>query len=481
MPNAKIKIKRTSASTVLQSSDFTYEGAFYLPTALGDASDTYFYGPGFGGGLTHRYRSGTLNLLLTATTVNKVYAVTVPTLKTSAYNTASIVKEYGDVYSSKRVNNDPSNGLAQYGIHWDETDQRLYWSYGNLYTSVAGPSIGCSTLDDATPSGTGIGTWAFSGLGFKAVQSGVLPIPSSFAAAYTFGRRLGVGFGGYYSITGSQDVSIGPSLTAIDPPNLGTNPNLSALNHTRLVGYDPFADPGTSTRCHRPSTTPALDQHLDSGSNTNWSWVDCPAAAVWIHLPTKQGLLYITAYGCGYASYINSAFGAETEQHYWTVYDEAQLALVAQGSLSRDAIQPASQWSVQYADYNYAVPPFALVPKTVTSITASGSDLTVTCTAHGYAGGQRIHLTGANEADFNGGFQVTSVTNANVFVCSNNGIPSYSAGSATGTLRVASIWSDFHPAQAAGATFDSTTNRLYLLQAIGGATQRMVVYVWSVN
>lgn len=139
-----------------------------------------------------------------------------------------------------------SNGGNQiHGLYWDEQDQRLYWSYANLYTpAVYDPCLGFSCLDDTTSTAVAYGPWRFS-VPSKAVQCGMTGLPASITAT-TGAQRLGIGLGGVFSIETS--CSQGPCLCAIAPPAPAWNaPDLSqptcdtavpTLPATPLVYYD---------------------------------------------------------------------------------------------------------------------------------------------------------------------------------------------------------------------------------------------------
>lgn len=73
---------------------------------------------------------------------------------------------------------------------------------------------------------------------------------------------------------------------------------------------------------------------------------------------------------------------------------------------------------------------------TVSSITRSGTTATVTTSAaHGYATGQRVTLAGADQADYNGTFEIT-VTGASTFTVTVSGSP---ATPATGVLTATDL------------------------------------------
>lgn len=181
---------------VLNQSDFEYIGAFLLPISgvNGDAA--------WGQGLAHRYVNGELRMFAYAwnpTSAQNMYEVKVPTPSLTSAPTATVVRNWGDIAGSKRVG-------QMFGLYWDEQDRRIYWNDQNIYNTCCpdDPGMGYSTLNDTTGAITIVGAWRFTGRGTKAINTCVLPIPQWFADAYTGGRRLGAGCGGYQSIIANR-------------------------------------------------------------------------------------------------------------------------------------------------------------------------------------------------------------------------------------------------------------------------------------
>jgi len=107
-----------SSKQVLTQNDFNYVGAFLMP-----AEKSWQYG------LTHRYVNGELRMFAGGDDVTEVR---VPALSTGgSFQTAQIVKEWGDITGGKPST--ASGNYKVYGIYWDETDKRLYWTYGDDY------------------------------------------------------------------------------------------------------------------------------------------------------------------------------------------------------------------------------------------------------------------------------------------------------------------------------------------------------------
>jgi hypothetical protein len=258
-----------------------------------------------------------------------------------------------------------SGGVKTYGIYWDEPTQTLFYGHGREYNTREPflPSIGAATLDPEK----GIvnrGIWGLSNRSTKMIHGGLTAIPEWFASRYTKGRRLGAGFGGYYSIAATGPISMGPALTAFDPAVLLAAPDRSAKTpHTPLVGYPLVAAPYRTDRAHRD--TDVINDY-DGWKPKNgigyWTWNDTLyQAGVWIDTPTKSGLLFAPTLGNGRGWYFGSTLHAERGSHAWMIYDTADLALVARGKKAEWQIQPSFD-IVQYPGLTYPLHRWAGAP-----------------------------------------------------------------------------------------------------------------------
>jgi hypothetical protein len=340
--------------TVVNQSNFTYLGSFLMPTSTGGGGSAAFSL----GGFTMRNVNGQLHFLATgnAQQGGLVYEVNYPGIGTGAnLPQAQVTQYWGDIYTGQKWTNNGSSGLNSggnntYGLYYDQNSGRLYWNYGWWYNAAYpyDPSLGYSVLNDATGTATGVGAWSLTNRPEKFDRGGVLQIPTWFANRFTGGDTLGVGFGGYYSITSTA--SFGPALAAISAPNLNTNPNDSALPNIPLIGY-----PDGTDRAHRD---PNYVSYYDGGTYPTqpgawnpqggvgyWTWSDIVGGATWIDTPTMQGVLYIAKVGQGQVWYQKSDRHAQSGAFEWLVYDPADLAAVASGAKQQWQIQPKYEWT----------------------------------------------------------------------------------------------------------------------------------------
>ena len=372
----------SSGKKLLEQADFRFVGAFRLPSSVQGKQGEQSEDAAWGRTLALRRVAGEVRVL-SLTVKGNLFEVRLPqTLSSSGpWPIAQTVRYWGDLSSNPGgdqklldpgPNGETRNGSSVYGLFWDETDERLYWSYGDGYNTVssADPCLGYSTLEEATGKVSPVGAWRFSEVGCKANMGGVLEIPAWFADKYCAGQRLGAGFGGYFSIATVGPISMGPSLTAFSPPPAhpkGTPEGMvEALEHTPLLGYPfnatPYTAPGRAER--------DADYHTEfDGWNPRagvgyWSWSDWLwQGAVWVDTPTRHGLLYFPTLGNGRTWYETSTLHAEHSSHAWYVYDPSDLAQVAQKQLERWQIQATGRWKVSYPGQQGPLPGWADEPR----------------------------------------------------------------------------------------------------------------------
>lgn len=359
--------------TLLQPADLTCAGVFAY-----DSGGMYALGPlsgqpnppdgNFSRGLAVRIVNGQTRVFTMPWQGQAIMEMAVPSTlgPCTAPSTAPIaplVKNWGNVQNVNWLTAQAGNTQG-FGLFWDPIDQRLYWSYGNVYNAVniVDPSIGYSTLNDATGVQTPNGPWIVSPSA-KYAMGGLVAIPAWFASQYTNGRRLGPCCGGYWSIVATGPASMGPALGAIDPP---TAPAGSAVPHTELLNYPFNATPYTTPdRMHRSDLdyTNAFDGWDPKNGVGYYDWTDLIwQGGAWVDTPTRSGLLVFTTNGNGPTFYQNSTLNATRASHWINEFDPADLALVAQGKKQPWEIQPAAQWAIQFPGLTYPLAGWADEP-----------------------------------------------------------------------------------------------------------------------
>jgi hypothetical protein len=343
--------------SVLTGSDFTYRGAFRVPSGVNG------HDAAWGRCLAIRYVDGKRKFL-SMTVSQALYEMDDPGLTEGDPNSApmaNVTRFWGrNAFMARHTVQYGSPSGFVYGLYWDDTDERLYFNYGDTYKANANPdsSIGYATLDDSTGVATSVGSWQV-GHNSKMTMGGVLPIPDWFAQQFTRGRRLGAGFGGYQSIVATGPASMGPALFAFSPPDPSKQKLHSMVPSTPLVAYPfngtPYSQPD---RCHRDTDyRTEFDKWNPRNGVGYFTWVDIIwQGGVWIDLPTKHGVIFFPILGNGRVWYQASTGHAERGSHWWYIYDPTTLALVARGSKKSYEIQPSQQWPVQYPSRAFSYP-----------------------------------------------------------------------------------------------------------------------------
>ena len=374
-PKAPSRVKIVAgapiAKTLLQASDFEFLGGFILPQLTAGLDVR------FGRGLTHRYVGADLRFLSTAhkSTASprgrrdgELFEVGFPGISvTPPYPVAPILRHWGDIYQDKMcVGTSPTNQRIlrekPRGLWWDEAGQRLYWAYSSGggddgYSALTeSATLGASVLDQTSGTGQALACWRLTPAPYKTVMRGCVPIPDWFANAHCAGRRIAVGFGGYFSVMTAGSVSMGPSLWAIDPP---ASEHRSTVPAQPLVSYHP---PHTDAyrrplRCTRNTDyRTEFDRWAPRDGVGYWTWADeIHQGCVWIDLPDRHAILFFPSLGHGRLWYQRSDRHAERAFHWWFAYNPFDLARVARNPGERDLVVPAWTQQVNYPRLNYPV------------------------------------------------------------------------------------------------------------------------------
>jgi len=329
---------------LLQAKDFEYLGAFQLPREVFGMSTAYGES-----GLTLRHAPGGKLHLITGGhryTQDALYAVEYPGVSREAnrWPVAKVVAEYGTrpYGQNKRIRQGKEVGWT-HGITFDERTNRLYYSFGSWYNipDLNDPSLGYAVLRDQAVARVA-GPWnaPAKNSNSQRLRGGTLIIPDWFSSTYLEGRRLGWGFGGYYS--GVSACSRGPYMAAVREP--GPEDRGGMLQPQILINH-------TEEHWARRDT--------DYRSDVEWSpnpvngegfwglYDEIFGAAIWIDLPDKHGLLMASNMGHGRVWYETSERWADRLEAWWWVYDPRDLAAVAQGRKSPWEPRP-TYWKVDY-------------------------------------------------------------------------------------------------------------------------------------
>lgn len=345
------------AQTLLAQSDLTYLGTQAIAETYNGKSTLD------GQCLGYRYVGGQLRFFITVfgpSYWQQVIELNSQGFSTTSPPTATLSRDWGDIYDGKMLTDNPDNAVIANGLFWDSVDSRLYWSYGNNYNgSDSDYCLGYSTLNDSNGQSTGFGPWSVgNGITWKACQGCVTPVPASFRSTYNLGnKRLAMGAGGAFSLVTGGATSMGPAMAAFDPSALPAEGG--TISPTVLCYYPYSATPkyGPPDRCHRNTnyTDGMVDNWDPSGGIGYWQWVDeFRQGGTWIESASRKGILFGATIGQGDVFYDTSDRFSEDGNHMMMVYDPAHFGSVATGATASYNIQPTNKWdNALSAEFGY--------------------------------------------------------------------------------------------------------------------------------
>lgn len=343
--------------SVWSSSDFTYLGAYQQP----DETASYARWR-----IAFRRVGGQRRLLVndSSNTLLREYSIVpepVSSTTEGSLPAPSLVTSF-DTFVGAKMPGDLSEGVDPprvWGIHWDEEGGRLYWCSGSSYVTAAVPAsyphYGYCTLSGSTC--TPHGPWGLTSGQPRGFMGGPCTLPQSFADAYTSGRRLGLGWGGYYSI--NQAAIAGLALAAADPPDPADVDEGGTYPHTVLAKYGTFIDPNGLHRAPRSANYANLTEtgasFQPSGGAGRWTNDGIiQGSACWIDSPSgKSGVVAFVVEGEGDIQYHQDGYFASAgSRHWWHSWSAEDLGAVTLGA--DPYALDSTRWDVTYplADYD---------------------------------------------------------------------------------------------------------------------------------
>jgi len=313
-----------SARRVLTFDDFEYVGSFKPPKRVHGARGAFSES----GLALRKMDDGATRLFMNYTHPRQVlFEIEVPPLVKVADGRHGELKvaELRKVWGEIRAPAQGGKGIAPNGgFVWDEDTDTLYWtSYHGYKTGAAPPVLGASKLrDDGTV--THFGPWYVRKRLYKSYWGGVIRLPEAFAAEYTGGRTLGLGFGGYYSIC--APASRGPALGAIATPD----PEAEEVDLLEMLVY-PHKSPAPRDGNYLNANCGFWAEQPESPEKGYWTYDDWCRAGVFIEAPAGHAYIAFVRLGTGRIGYDFGSIGSAGSAQYWYAYDPAELGRAAKG------------------------------------------------------------------------------------------------------------------------------------------------------
>lgn len=381
-----------SGKLTLSASDFTFVGAFRIPTTSGPTgsevdnikrnaigptirrvSENLRIGFGtnlyeFGGIATRAYVEFDVPASLEA---NPASYATAPVATQAAFFNQTICGTKAVPGTPGEVTTHDSTGTTLRSVYWDETNGRLWWTYGIAYPSgfgadalwtAANPSFGYSTLNDGSSTLTPVGAWS-TGESYKWSADSLVIVPAWFASAHLGGgTKLLCSNSGSYSVVSMGPGSWGPTAVVVD----AADPNSGSYPHNSTVPSDVLAHHQYNTK--PLAELPAYNRNyyeLSGGvwvpaAVPTWSYQDNWKGGVWIDTdPTsatsgKSGLVHFVGLWVGGYTYFSSADQVGSGDSYIGFTDPSELAAVA------GATKDAGDVTIRLEEWNW---PHLITPK----------------------------------------------------------------------------------------------------------------------
>lgn len=328
---------------VLTFEDFEYEGSFKPPQTVGEARGAFS-----DAGLALRpLPGGGQRMLMNYTHPEQVlFEIEIPKLAKvtdgrHAHLAAAEVKKVWGPLSLSKSGEEPISPNG--GMLWLQESRTLVWTWYHGYkTGEAPPVLGATTLGEDGRA-TSRGPWYVKAPDdlYKSYWGGVVRLSQSFAEKYTGGRRLALGFGGYYSICGPA--SRGPALGTIGDPD----PKQATLDVTAML-YHRHDSPAVRDGDYFNANCDFWSEQPDGPRRGAWSYDDWCRAGAFIDTPAAHGYIAFVRLGTGRLGYDFGTITSAGSSEYWYVYDPHQLGQAALGRTKPWQVAPASTTRVQY-------------------------------------------------------------------------------------------------------------------------------------
>jgi len=305
----------------LSTKDIQYVGSFRLPKKLKDARSAF-------SAIGIAILPGGKSMLLNYTHPTQELAeVLIPAPKKltgvheiNSLNEAKTAKVLGNLVTPIK----PTSGVKEIwpngGIAYDAATETVYWTWSHpYYAGGPVPTFAATSLSNDTPLKP-LGHWIVNEA--KHHWGGVGWIGKDFADLFLDGKRLGLGFGGYYSIC--APCSRGPAFSATDIPN----PSLDRLDLQPLINYQ-SKNPAPRDGQYMIANCSFWNEQPLSRQKGFWAAFDECRAGVFIELKNVAGYITFPHLAFGRIGYDNGAGIIADRTRWWYFYSPEGFAEIA--------------------------------------------------------------------------------------------------------------------------------------------------------
>ena len=331
-----------AAKPVLSHEDLEYVGSFKVPGRVGGGRAGYSES----GLALRKMTDGTKRLFMNFTHPGQaLFEVEIPPLvklgkdNQAELKVAPLKKTWGAIQLKGKAGKKEITIRPNGDFWWDQSSNSLYWTYYYYYWASGEllPTLGVSKLaDDGTM--THSGPWKVPTGHFKAYWRGVTRLSREFAAKYTGGRTLALGFGGVYCCCGSA--SRGPALCAIAEPD----PAKDTVDMVEMLAYARGAKAPRDGNYF--SNVGYWSDQPDSPAKGYWAPTDAVPTAVFIDLPQKHAYVAFAHLGTGRMGYDYGGVSRGGSVSCWYFYDPRDLGEAAKGTRKIGQVMPRSRTNV---------------------------------------------------------------------------------------------------------------------------------------
>jgi len=323
--------------TTLTPADITYLGIVKLPLDynIGDPDNCIRFGFSSGQLITGRYVSGTLHLFLGMSQGNNYRAPVLEVIYDQTPNpvlaSAGRLTPYAIWGQIQEADVKDANGPRMHSLHWDETNQCLFWTFDAFYSVEHNRTIGATTFTGTTVS-TQYGPWRTSSPK-RHTDGPIITIPVSERVYFDGHDKLSLGCDNSLNAINNWGHSLYSWLSTgilSVPESDYTNESVFGITTTPRMRSDmsnKMSRNATYKNCvyNDTSSYNCGAGVVLSGPLNVTSQMDLAQSVVWIKNATKHGVIFLSQMAdvVNNAGFVSASYGGDTLPHVFYSTEKA--------------------------------------------------------------------------------------------------------------------------------------------------------------